>query len=302
MKRSVLRNFKQILTSKEHLFIWLFAIVISIVMLIVQAQFDSLNEGFWLSLVPNIIADMLSIIVATYIIGILLQKNEEKKSKARVYKMFGKRFENMTISIGKDFVNFVTKKPCSLKGDPNNVNDLLDQIQHFNNNPQLYIDENFLRKNIKVLHVDNSVHTGNIFDMFKELEVKFQDFTIYFKDKVSKSLSEFVTKYISVLPDELREKIFKVEDILLSDIFLTYQDLNIQLNTESAKFDPNQVGETFKELGEEIYGLITFFEENKGEDSVKKRRIVSSSLLTDENFILAIVYVMLAYIFIHQLT
>ena len=292
-----MEKINKLISLKEHLVIWTFVIVLSILMLIIQYYADGLTKVFWLSLIPSVIIDSLFILIGSYFIAYLIQKNEEKRAKNKVYNMLGKRYEKMVEQLAKDYITLVTKKPCETKGDINNIEDLKEQVFKLHTNIQNYVKSDFLSKNVKVLLFNSHTHSNNIFDMFQEVESSVQQYTKYFKDKNSKSMDSFITKYISVIPDNLREKIFKVEDTLQSGIFTTPMDFNIVLDTFNAKFSTDEFALVFKELGEDIYFLLSYFEEIQEAKNVqKKSRGGLAHLLTPENFLLSLLCLMLIYI------
>lgn len=294
-----MRKFKKLMTLKEHIAIWIFVIVLSIVMLVIQHYRTGLTEVFWLSLIPSIIVDSLFILIGSYFIAYLLQKNEEKRAKSKVYKMLGKRYEKMVMGLAKDYINFITKKPCETKGDINNIEDVKKQVLNLHTNIQTHVKSDFLSKHVKVVEFNSKVQTNNIFDMLKEVEWPAQQYTKYFKDKNSKDVDLFITKYISVIPEDLRERLFKVEDTLQSGIFTTLMDFNIPLNTTNAIFSTEEFALVFNELGEDIYFLLTYFEEvQEADDASKKYKGGPSHLFTAENFILSLLWLMLIYIMI----
>ncbi|MFK4411499.1 hypothetical protein ABH961_000036 [Bacillus sp. RC251] len=292
-----MKKFKKLMTLKEHIVIWIFVIALSIVMLIIQYYRTGLTEGFWLSLIPSIIIDSLFILIGSYFITYLLQKNEEKRAKNKVYKMLGKRYEKMVMELAKDYINFITKKPCETKGDINNIEDVKEQVLNLHTNIKTHVKSNFLSENVKVLEFDSTVQTNNILEMFKEVGWTVQTYTKYFKVKNSKDMDSFITKYISVIPEDLRERLFKVEDTLQSGVFTTPMDFNVPLNTTNAIFSPEEFALIFKELGEDIYFLLTYFEEiQEAENASKKFKGGLFHLFTAENFILSLLWLMLIYI------
>lgn len=292
-------KFKKLMTLKEHLAIWAFVIVLSIIMLVIQHYVGGLTETFWLSLIPNIIIDCLFILIASYFIAYLLQKNQERRAKSKVYKMLGQRYEKMVVGLAKDYITFITKKPCETKGDINNIEDVKEQVFSLYTKIEAHIKSDFLSKDIKVLLFNPQMQTKNIFDMFQEVQWSVQQYTKHFKDENSKNMDSFLTKYISVIPEDLRERSFKVEDTLQSGIFTTGMDFNVQLNTTNAIFSPEEFTLVFKELGEDIYFLLTYFEEvQEAEDTSKKSKGGLVHLFNAENFILGLLWLILIYIMI----
>jgi len=287
------------MTLKEHIAIWVFVIVLSIAMLTTQYFVEGLTKTFWLSLIPNVIIDCLFILIASYFIAFLLQKSQEKRVKNKVYKMLGKRYEKMIMNIAKDYITFLTKKPSKIADDIFNMADIKRQLKGIYTNTQDYVKSDFLRSGIDVNIVDNTIKTGNIFDNVKETKWSVQQYTYYFKQKNSKEIDEFISKYISVLPDELRESLFRIEDTLQSGIFTTGIEFGLTIDTSNAVFSPDEFALVFKELGEDIYFLLTYFEDmQEADDSSKKSKGGLAHLLTAENFILSLLWLMLIYIMI----
>ena len=138
-------KFKKLMTLKEHITIWAFVIVLSIVMLVIQHYANRLTKVFWLSLIPSIIIDSLFILIASYFIAFLLQKNEERRAKNKVYKMLGKRYEKMVMGLAKDYITFITKKPCETKGGINNMEDVKEQVYSLNTDMKTHIQSDFFK-------------------------------------------------------------------------------------------------------------------------------------------------------------
>ncbi|MEE3954134.1 hypothetical protein [Peribacillus frigoritolerans] len=291
-------KFRKLMTLKEHITIWTFVIVLSIVMLIIQHYAKGLTKEFWLSLIPNVIIDCLFILIASYFIAFLMQKFEERKAKNKVYKMLGQRYEKMVMGLAKDYITFITKAPCETKEDINNMEDIKEQVLSLHTNIKTYIKSDFLSKSIKVLVFNPQSQTKNIFDMFQEVQCSVQQYTKHFKDENSKNMDSFITKYISVIPEDLRERLFKVEDTLQSGIFTTGIDFNVPLNTTNAIFSPEEFALVFKELGEDIYFLLNYFGEMQEVNSSKKSNGGLPHQIKAENFILGLLWLMLVYIMV----
>ncbi|MGG3192994.1 hypothetical protein [Priestia aryabhattai] len=277
---SILEKIKNLMGRKEHFLLISFTIITVIIMLLVQHFTDGLNRGFWLSLVPNVIIDMLSILITSYIIAVLLQKSEEKKAKERVYKMLGKRFELMMNRISKNYINLVTKKPCTTvsPNDKQYLYDLILQIKELSSDNTEYIQKDFLKKEVEYLgnelselslgfvNINHSHRQAQGITLSTLSEEKFashQVFLNFFKKDTKEKIDSFVSKYVSVLPEELREKIFNLENSLLDNVFVTPLEFGVQLDISNAKFNVEDFQRAFKELGTDIYQLMIYFEGEK---------------------------------------
>ncbi|RSK27476.1 hypothetical protein EJF36_11595 [Bacillus sp. HMF5848] len=286
---------KRLLSFKEHFIIWIFVIFLSVSLLLIQHLTGGLTEQFWLSFIPSTIIDSVFILIASYLIAYLLQRNEKRKLKEKVYKMLGTRYESMVMNIVKDFIAYITKEPTKVAKDVSNMKDIKQQLENIKNNTNDYVREDFLRKGIRSLIIDNSINTGNIFDSFKEVELSVQQYTNYFKERHSKEIDAFISKYISVIPDDLRERIFKVEDTLQGNLFLTGREHGLTIDLSRATFDPEQIATSLGEFGEDIHLLLTYFEDIKDENEPKESKGWLRKL-DDEKLIMGILYVLLSIV------
>lgn len=272
--------------------------MLSITMLIIQFTVGELGKTFWLSLIPSVIIDGLFILIASYFIAFLLQKGEKRRAKNQVYKMLGNRYENMILKFAKDYITFITKKPCVTKDDINNTEDIKEQINDLSSNMQNYISSNFFKENIKVLLFNSQLPTNSIFDMFQEKQWTVQQYTQYMKDTHSKNMDLFITKYISVIPEDLRETLFRVEDTLQGNYFVTGIDFNVNLDTSNIYFNAEEFSLVFKELSKDIYYLLTYFEEIEGKKISKKFKGGLFHHLNSEILLYLILLPMVVYVLI----
>ncbi|MBU8690568.1 hypothetical protein KM918_25050 [Priestia megaterium] len=276
----VVENIKGLMGKKEHFLLISFTVATAIIMLLIQYYTDGLTREFWLSLVPNVLVDMLGILITSYIIASLLQKSEEKKAKERVYKMLGARFELMMNRISKNYINLVTKKPCTTvsPNDKQYLYDLILQIKELTEDNTEYIQKDFLKKEVEYLgnelsgvplgfanvnHSHGQAQSIALSTLSQEKFASHQVFLNFFKKDTKEKIDSFVSKYVSVLPEELREKIFNLENSLLDNVFITPLEFGVQLDISNAKFNVEDFQRAFKELGTDIYQLMIYFEGEK---------------------------------------
>ncbi|MDG5789660.1 hypothetical protein QA612_19570 [Evansella sp. AB-P1] len=100
---------------REHLLILCFILVVIICMILLQFIFGGVDRNFGLLLIPNMIVEMVSILVTAYIIAVLLQKNEEKKAKEKAYRLIGSRYSGLVSKVSTRYVHLITREPY---GDP----------------------------------------------------------------------------------------------------------------------------------------------------------------------------------------
>lgn len=280
MYLKVVENIKGLMGKKEHFLLISFTVATAIIMLLIQYYTDGLTREFWLSLVPNVLVDMLGILITSYIIASLLQKSEEKKAKERVYKMLGARFELMMNRISKNYINLVTKKPCTTvsPNDKQYLYDLILQIKELTEDNTEYIQKDFLKKEVEYLgnelsgvplgfanvnHSHGQAQSIALSTLSQEKFASHQVFLNFFKKDTKEKIDSFVSKYVSVLPEELREKIFNLENSLLDNVFITPLEFGVQLDISNAKFNVEDFQRAFKELGTDIYQLMIYFEGEK---------------------------------------
>ncbi|MEC0668520.1 hypothetical protein P8864_22045 [Priestia flexa] len=247
---------------REHLLIVLFTVGVALIMLLLQMVFSDVNAEFGLSLIPNFIADMIGILISSYIIAVLLQRSEEKKTKEKVYKMLGRKHLTMVDIMAQKYVHFITKNPCSVKGDESIAHqDLIEQVRNVRENISQYVQDDFLRKNVKVLAIGQAGNYKSIFDMFEEQMWSHQQFCHHFKHEMKNLLNLFISKYISVLPDDLREILFSIEDLMESGAFVTPLDHGINMQMNNVDFKKEDFINILVELGTEILSLMEYFKE-----------------------------------------
>lgn len=267
-------------------------------MLYIQYSVGELGKLFWLSLIPSVIIDSLFILIASYFIAYFLQKGEKRRAKIQVYKMLGKRYEKIVMQFAKDYITFITKKPFKTKNDINNIEDVKEQINDLSSNMQKYITSNFFKENVKVLYFNDQLPTNNIFDMFQEKQWTVQEYTQHMKNTHSKNLDLFITKYISVIPQDLRETLFRVEDIMQGNYFVTGLDFNVNIDTSNAEFDTKEFSGFFRELGKDIYYLLTYFEGIEEIDASKKFRGGLFHNSNSETLLFIILLPMIVYVLV----
>ncbi|MBH0229092.1 hypothetical protein [Halobacillus yeomjeoni] len=234
----------------EHFLILLFTAGIIGIMLVLQFFFSDLDKDFWISLIPNFIADMIGILITSYIIAVLLQRSEEKKAKEKAYKLTGNRYKGLISTIGSNFVHVNTGKPYGSK-HINPEQEMKSQIKDVVDNIETYIPhENFIQyKKINILFIDGTEKT-----------IDYQRFCKQAKNEIEPIFEQFINRYIGFLPDDLRESLLNVE-ILISKILVTSSiDFNLGHNIV-VNYEEHIAHH--KELGKELLFLISYFDECK---------------------------------------
>ncbi|WLR44117.1 hypothetical protein LC087_08525 [Bacillus carboniphilus] len=293
---------KKLIPIKEHIIIWLMVLGLSVTLIFTQYFADGLTKQFWLSFIPSIIIDGIFILIASYLISYLLKKNEKRKTKEKVYRMLGTRYEIMIMNFAKDYITYITKEPSEVSKGINNIQGIKSQVKSINSDLDNYVQADFFKKGIKVLLLDNRINTGNIFDNFREQVWSVPQYTNYFKQRHSKEIDAFINRYISVIPEELRERLFKVEDTLQSEVFTTGSEHGLPIDLSKATFNLKDLSKSIGELGQDIYLLLTYFEETQEDNTSKESNdVFLGKYLDDEKILLGLLCLMLSLISINIL-
>lgn len=114
-----------------------------------------------------------------------------------------------------------------------------------------YIDEDFIFKPIKIMSLNPS-------DIWKPnyQEIDYDDFCEdYFKNGINNRITDFLGKYITILPSDVRISIFIIIDELNSPIFTFPKKLGIKLNKDNTKIDTDSFKKVIKNIAIEIEKL-----------------------------------------------
>lgn len=239
----------------------LVSIVLAIILIniVLQGYFKNLDSDFWFSLIPNFIADAISVLLSAYVITRLIQRGEERRAKEKVYKALGKRLDALNNKVAEKYIHFITKKPAK-----ESEQGLINQVKDLSSNIELYVTANFVREGVKVFSYQPG-QTTDIFNSVTEEIWSYQKFCYSFKKQIKESLDEFISRYISLLPEDLRENLFIIDDLLMTGIFVTPLEFGIELDISNAQIKEEDFQKVLSELGEEIYKLMNYFQEFKGD-------------------------------------
>lgn len=258
------RKFNNIIHKyKEHLYITMSIIFVILMLLVVRLIFGVLNEDFWLSLIPNVITDLIGIIVATYIINILLNKKQVRDEKSKAYEMIGKKYEGVVINISRLYINGLKREPVTTPNEVGDVQHYLEQMNNLINSIEFYVDENFYSNLIHIIYVDWQKNTSDINQKIENRYLDRLDYTDLFKNEANVHLERFITKYLSVLPNELRELLFLLENNLQSGVLMNPKVYGLHVNLSLIKFDVEEYRVYYRELGITIIRLLNYFQKSR---------------------------------------
>ncbi|PGU24580.1 hypothetical protein COD66_29680 [Bacillus cereus] len=236
----------------EHFLIFCFTVGIALIMLVLQYIFSDIDTEFGLSLIPNFIADMIGILFTSYIISILFQRSEEKKTKEKAYKITGSRYLGLINTIGTNYVHLITRKPYGHKSN-NQKQEMKEQILDILTRLEEYVPADFMNNKVELHSIIQQQGVTKIEKQYLE----YQRFCRRFKKEYEEVFEKFIIRYIGFLPDDLRERVLNVE-ILLGRVLATPIDfgLNLQMVVVYDEYIAN-----LREIGQEVIILIDYFEE-----------------------------------------
>lgn len=251
---------KNLLKNKEHLYIGGVILILTLILLVVQMIFRGLNGDFWLSIIPNLITDLIGFVIATYIFSLLLNRKQERDVKQRAYKMIGEKYKEVISSISELYIICLTREPMKSKGNLPKLDECLEQIKNINNNIEEYIDSNFFVNKIHLIYFNDKKDTNNVFERFEDHYIDRMTYTEYFKNEVNVKIDLLLTKYISVLPDDLRKLLFFLENNMRNNIFLDPNFLIPNINPSKIKFEVQEFVNGYAAIGSSLISLINYFE------------------------------------------
>ena len=222
--------------------IFIYLLIALIIFVVIQQLFLSgLNISVAESINTNLIADVLSVAATTFIIDKLLQKDDDVKRVKRYFEILNKSHEVLVSHLSMYFTHFVTKDSKVL------------EIEEVISNLDQYITKDFLKKRYTV----RIINKDNIFQP-REIEVSYKVFIEeYFKKKIEETITQYLSRYISIMPVEITATLIRIDDLLKSNILTTPIGLTDQ-EVDNAQFDPNDFIVTLKEIGNEIIKLKNF--------------------------------------------
>ncbi|MEK5238064.1 hypothetical protein NST99_20430 [Paenibacillus sp. FSL L8-0470] len=193
------------------------------------------------SLNINVMVSILSILATVIIIDNLVKKHETKKRLEDYYSILGRSHDVFFNKLKQPYIQIITKEPKEIELD-----ELLRDLS-------VYIDGDFIRKKIKVLHLNPT----SIFES-KEIEIGYFEFLTGFKKTIDHEITLYLNRYASIIPTEVMNHICKISEILKDNMLVSPSDFGItdqSFNANTAKFEPKQFIDVFESLGSEISAL-----------------------------------------------
>ncbi|PHF10407.1 hypothetical protein COF84_27205 [Bacillus wiedmannii] len=207
----------------------------------------------------NLITNGLSVLVTVLIVDKLLKKQQEKENEQLFKKVSSNEYRKFISEISNVYIAFVTKKTITTHGYVAGINDYKVSIEEIIKHMDTYIKAGFRSVPVKV----NIVDLKNLEQTFNDQSMSYQVFCEgVFKPKIKHHINQLLNRYISVLPESVRNSILTIENSLDEMIFIT--PLGLIGNEQPLPTTPEDIIELKKNLeiiGEELLKLIEVINE-----------------------------------------
>src|SRR5699024_10521270 len=139
---------------------------------------------------------------------------------------------------------------------PNKIN-AHKAIKNIIENIDKYIGDDFRREKVKTIIADEKP----LKTMPTEQIISYQRFCLaVFRAKFENQLNNFIKRYISILPEDLRMNIYSMENSINAFVFITMMELTGQeIEMSTNEYDQKELKRNLLIMGEcliEIYDLI----------------------------------------------
>jgi hypothetical protein len=208
------------------------AVAVVILGLIKQYLLAGFKDEFFDSFIINLITDSLSILITVLLVGELIKKQEQKEKVEEITRqkkeqeklineIMGNRLSKLFNEICSVYINFVLKKPLTTYKRQATYSDRRKAIESIIGNIDNYVVAGFRSKHIETVIVDVKNQLKHV-----ERHIPFQEYCHgVFKSKINYVIGKFVERYISILPDDLRKAIYKIENAIDDFVFVTLYEL-----------------------------------------------------------------------------
>ncbi|WP_017756801.1 hypothetical protein [Calidifontibacillus oryziterrae] len=183
-------------------------------------------------IVINLITDGINIVITVLLIDTLMKRHEKAQDKKRsmqkkkeqerlINEIMGNRLSNLFSELSVVYINFIYKKPLHYSEEE--MNDIFkkhkEAIDDIIGNVDKYVGAGFRSAPVRTLIIDkNNLSNVN----YDETIMSYQDFCYrVFKGKFDYVISGFIRRYISILPEDLRVSIYKIENSIDDFVFVT---------------------------------------------------------------------------------
>ena len=197
------------------------------------------------ALIPNFLTEILGIFVTLLVVERLFEYYRKKEEKSMMNQVVGNQLKAFVSKITTGYIHYVTKNPNSA-----NLDEIINSISK-------YVTRDFFKQPVKVIQINPA-------DLFKPIEklIDYQVFCEHFKENISKQITEFLGRFITVLPKDIRYSIFKISDLLHDNMLITTLQYGFALDMNRVDIDHEHLQTVLKEIGEEIRTLNKLSQES----------------------------------------
>ncbi|WP_413380316.1 hypothetical protein [Alkalihalobacillus sp. 1P02AB] len=253
------------LKSKNKLLILLFLGLLLVGL--VQLSIFGFERDAFESILLNLFVQLVFVIFLVYFVDEIikdhdkeLKDREERMKNALKEKYEWERFNKYTKikyrlfvnNLAKHYVHIVTKKPPvftnkDLVYSRKEFEEIIKKIDTF-------IGEDFFNKNVKV----DIINQENIFRPDVHYVSHFKMLS-YIKKNMKSDITEFLDKYVIILPETIVNSIYEIENLLESNFFQSPNDhFEHADNFKVGNFDKKMIEEKYRELGSKIVDLLKY--------------------------------------------
>ncbi|MFP7255917.1 hypothetical protein [Terribacillus saccharophilus] len=226
---------------------------------------NSLSVGE--SLLPNFIADLIFIPITVFLITWFLNKAEVKRTRQESFEMLGLIQIHLFKKIAKLYIHLITRESFSSTIDNSGTDvdymNLKEELKGIYMNIDSYVNEDFYDRNIEVTIIrgEDQISVTSLEHLVIGQTTTFRFITL-FKDEIRGELDSFIQKYMSIVPLDLREKLTRMENILLRTALSSPHDYVDEMgNFELANVDVLALRSQHQAIAKTIYDLLTHFDD-----------------------------------------
>jgi uncharacterized membrane protein len=253
---------KKIIKGREYSVLAL--VSLGFIIMLVIMYFSSGGEvgGFFHNSIISAIVEILSVLVTVLLLTELLNMRQKRINKKNAYEVIKVNYSLMLLNAFRLLHLIITKegyKEQKSSGIHENLI-MVERINEIKENLVNYVNEDFYKKNPirKVLNPMSS----NIFEGIEDREVEMSDLLFEFKKNTREDLDRFLMKYSIVLPDDLRDKLYTLDNFIIkTPLFITPNEYGHPQSFKNMVFDPELVRNHINEILEILSDLLIYFEE-----------------------------------------
>lgn len=249
----------KIMKNREMSIIYLLLLGTLIIALIVQVWLFNIDLSFLESLNTNIIATLIGISVTVLLIDRLLVIHQERENIRVLKNVLGNQYMGFISRISDSYLTFVLKQAPMTEVENKKhmvyatleIGEFIDVTKKVVDDIDVYVNRDFMQRPIIIKQL-----LSDRIQIVKAVDVpiNYQVFCErYFKQTIEAEINQFLGRYITILPNQIRKHIFKIDDLLKSGLFAT--SLSTGINLEEVRIEVKSMQEVLENLGKELLSL-----------------------------------------------